>query len=129
MRNYLKCLVLLCLCLPVVIFTDTTLAQLASGPSHTETKKIAPKPLIGQGVKHNLLSVEKVMREIHQLMFQGQFTPDQDTEVSTMMIQLGKMMQEMSGPQREKLAQQHEKELQEIHRHIEIIKQQLKKDQ
>jgi hypothetical protein len=125
MNKHLGCLVLLCVCLLAGTFTDKTLAQ--PSPSHTETKKPAPKPVIGQGVKHNLLSVAKVMQEIHQLMFQGQFTPDQDTEVSTMMIQLGKMMQEMSGPQREKLAQQHEKELQEIHRHIEIIKQQLKK--
>ena len=122
-------LTLLCIFLLVGTFADKTLAQAAGAQGQAETKKPTAKPVIGQGVKHNLLSIEKVMREIHQLMFQGQFTPRQATEVSGMMVRLGQMMQEMSGPQRAKLAQQHEKELQEIRHRIEIIRQQLKKDQ
>jgi hypothetical protein len=84
------------------------------------------QPIIGPGVQHNIISIEKVMREIHQLMFQGLFTAKQATEVSNMMISLGVMMQEMSGPQGEKLAEKHEQELKEIRRRIELIKQQLK---
>lgn len=43
-----------------------------------------------------------------------------------MMTRLGIMKREMSGPQGEKLAKQHEQELQEMGRQIEIIKRQLK---
>ncbi len=99
-------------------------------PAHTPVPQKLGEPgrqsIIGPGVQHNIVSIEKVMREIHQIMHQGQFTPKQDTEISDMMIRLGAMMQEMSGPQGEKLAKNHEQELKEIRRRIEIIKQQLK---
>jgi hypothetical protein len=128
MSNRLYRLGILCLCLLIGTFADKTLAQPAGVPSPPEGKHLAQKQVIGQGVKHNFVSIEKVMREIHQLMFQGQFTPKQDTEVSEMMTRLGIMMQEMSGSRGEKLAEKHEQELLEIRRRIEIIRQQLKEN-
>jgi hypothetical protein len=108
------------LCLMTGIFPGKALAQAASGLSPPAGDARSQKAVIGQSVKHNILEVEKVMGEIHQLMFQGQFTPRQATEVSEMMTRLGVMMQEMSRPQGEKLAEKHEQELKEIRRRIEV---------
>jgi hypothetical protein len=114
------------ICLVASVYAGLALAQPAGSPAPQVQGDRASQTIIGPGVKHNIVSIEKVMREIHQLMFQGQFTPRQDTEVTEMMTRLGVMMQEMSGPQGEKLAEKHEQELKEIRRRIEIIKQQLK---
>ena len=73
------------LCLMTGIFPGKALAQAASGLSPPAGDARSQKAVIGQSVKHNILEVEKVMGEIHQLMFQGQFTPRQATEVSEMM--------------------------------------------
>jgi hypothetical protein len=121
-RGTLLCLSLLIGTLPVI-----ALAYPASGASSPKGKNLGQKVVIGKGVKHNLASAAKVMEEIHQLMFKGQFTPEQDSEISKMMIRLGTMMQEMSGPEREKLAPKHEQELRKIRHQLEIIKQSVKK--
>jgi hypothetical protein len=118
--------IILLICLVVSVSAGLVFAQSAGSPKLPEKGDHAGQPVIGPGVKHNIFSIEEVMREIHQLMFQGQFTPRQDTEVSEMMLRLGIMMQEMSGPQREKLARKHEQELKEIRRRIEVLRQQLK---
>jgi hypothetical protein len=117
---------LLCLSLLIGTLPLTVLTQPASGASSPKDKKPGQQELIGEGVRHNLLSIEKVMVEIHQLMLKGQFTPEQDSEISKMMIQLGTMMQEMSGPQCDKLAPKHEQELQKIRHRLEILKKSLK---
>ncbi len=107
-------------------FTGTALAQPAAGPGKQGQKESAQPSAIGPEVWHNMVSMEKMMREIHLLMHQGLFTPRQATEVTDMMTRLDIMMHEMGGPQGEKLARQHEQELQEMRRRIEIIKQQMK---
>lgn len=127
MGSHAGCRALLGLSLLVGLLPAAALAYPASGAGSPETKNPGQKQLIGPGVKHNLGSIAKVMGEIHQLRFQGPFTPQQDTEVSRMMIRLGTMMHEMSGPQRDELAAKHEQELQEIRHRVEILKQQLEK--
>jgi hypothetical protein len=118
----------LLLCLLVTAYAGLALAQPAGSPNPPVKSDHITQPMIGPGLKHNMVSIEKVMREIHQLMFQGLLTPQQATEVSGMMARLGIMMQEMGSPQGEKLAQKHEQQLQEIRRRIEILKQQLQKN-
>jgi hypothetical protein len=114
------------MCLLAGAFDVITVAQPAIGSSSQEVGERGRQSAIGPGVQDNIIATEKVMRQIHQLMFLGQFTPNQATEVTEMMTRLGVMMQEMSGPQGEKLAEKHEQELKEIRRRIELIKQQLK---
>lgn len=121
-RGVWWCLCLLLGLLPVIVF-----AYPASGVSAPQGQEPSQKQLISPGVKHNFVSVEKAMGEIHRLMFQGQFTPAQDTEISRMMIRLGTMMQEMSGPERDQLAPKHEQELQKILQQIESLKRSVKK--
>lgn len=85
-----------------------------------------PQPVIGPGVQHNMQDLAAMMDELHLLMFEGSFTDKQSTEVSNMMLRLSLMMKEMSGPDRERLAAQHEQELKEMHRRLEVIREQLK---
>jgi hypothetical protein len=118
----------LLLCLMATAYAGLALAQPAGSPNPPLKSDQVSQSLIGPGVERNVVSIEKVMGEIHQLMFQGPFTPQQATEVSKMMTRLGIMMHEMSSPQREKLAQKHEQELREMRRQIEIIKQQMQKN-
>jgi hypothetical protein len=117
---------ILLLCLLVGAYASPALAQPAGGQRPQEPQARGRQPGIGPGVQQNIVSVEKVMREIHQLMFQGPFTPPQATEVSEIMIRLGVMLQEMSGPQREQLAPKHEEELNEIRARVDKIRKQLK---
>lgn len=114
------------MCLMAGAFIGIAVAQPASGPNSQQVSERGRQSVIGPGLQHNIVAIEKVMGEIHQLMFQGQFTPRQATEVTEMMTRLGVMMQEMGGPGGEKLAEKHEQQLREIRRRIEIIKQQLK---
>jgi hypothetical protein len=86
----------------------------------------APKPVIGPGVQHNMADLAEMMKDLHALMFKGPFTEKQASEVSTMMAQVSVMMKEMSGPEGERLASQHEQKLKEMRHRLEIIKQQLK---
>jgi hypothetical protein len=113
------------ICLMASALAGITFAQPAGGPSPQKLGQPGHQSIIGPGVQHNIGSVEKVMLEIHQIMHQGPLTPKQDTEISNMMIRLGAMLQEMSGPQREGLAQRHEQELREIRRRLEVIQQQV----
>jgi hypothetical protein len=102
---------ILLICLVACAFAGIAVAQPSSGPSPQEVGERGRQPVIGPGIQHNIVSIEKMMRELHLLMHQGEFTPKQATAVSEMMIRLGAMMQEMSGPQGEQLAPKHEREL------------------
>ncbi len=117
---------ILCMCLMVGIFAGAALAQLSGGPSPQELGDRGRQTVISPGVQHNIGTIAGMMREIHQMMHQGQFTQEQATEVSEMMTRLGAMMKEMSGPQGEQLAPKHELELEGMRRRVERIKQQLK---
>lgn len=86
----------------------------------------APQPVIGPGVQHNMGDLAAMMKDLHLLMFEGPFTARQSTEVSEMMLRVSVMMKEMSGPERERLATQHEQELKEMRRRLEIIREQIK---
>ena len=124
MNNQPYRVALLCLCLLFGIFADNARAQSAGGPA--EVKDHGPQQVFGPGVRQNVVSIEKVMGEIHQLMSHSELTAQQATEVSNMLLRLGFMIQEMSGPQREKLAPRNARELQEIRRKIEALRLQLK---
>jgi len=78
-------------------------------------------------VQHNMRDLAAMMKELHLLMFEGPFTAQQSTEVSNMMLRVSIMMKEMSGPDRDGLAARHEQELKEMHRRVEEIRQQLKR--
>ncbi len=86
----------------------------------------APKPVIGPGVQKNIADLDRMMKDLHSLMFAGTFTEKQATEVSAMMTQVSSMMKEMSGPEGERLAAQNEQKLNEMRQRLEIIRQQLK---
>lgn len=118
----------LLVCLMAGAFAVIAVAPPAMGAGSQAVGAPGPQSVIGPGVQHNMIATEKVMREIHQLMFLGPFTPKQATEVTEMMTRLGIIMQEMSGPRADQLAQKHAQELKEIRRQIEILKQQLKPD-
>ena len=85
-----------------------------------------PQPVIGPGVQHNMGDLAAMMDELHLLMFEGPFSAKQSTEVSNMMLRVSIMMKEMSGPDRERLAVQHEQDLKEMRRRVEIIREQIK---
>lgn len=85
-----------------------------------------PQPVIGPGVQHNMGDLAIMMDELHLLMFEGPFTAKQATEVSDMMLRLSVMMKEMSGPDRERLAAQHEQELKDMRRRVEEIREMIK---
>ena len=85
-----------------------------------------PQPVIGPGVQHTMGDLAAMMDELHLLMFEGPFTAKQSTEVSDMMLRVSIMMKEMSGPDRERLAPQHEQDLKEMRRRLEIIREQIK---
>jgi hypothetical protein len=107
------------------IFFLMVMACLAcSGLSYAQTG--GGQTEIGPGVQHNMGKVAGMMKEIHQMMHQGQFTSKQATQVTEMMTRMGAMMKEMSGSQGEQLARQHEQELKEMRRRVDIIKKQLK---
>jgi hypothetical protein len=116
---------ILCLCLLAGLLAVNAVAQPAGGTGAAAVKDHGPQQVLGPGVRQNVVSIEKVMGEIHRLMSQSALTPQQATEVSNMLVRLGFMMQEMSGPQREKLAPRNERELQEIRRKIETLRRQL----
>lgn len=124
MSNQPHRVAILCLCLLVGLLADNVVAQSAGGPA--EVKDHGSKQVFGPGVRQNVVSIEKVMGEIHQLMSHSELTAQQATEVSNMLLRLGFMIQEMSGPQREKLAPRNERELQAIRRKIKALTQQLK---
>jgi hypothetical protein len=124
MSNQPHLVAILCLCLLVGLWADNAVAQSVGGPA--EVKSHGPKQVFGPGVRQNVVSIEKVMGEIHQLMSHSELTAQQATEVSNMLLRLGFMIQEMSGPQREKLAPRNERQLQAIRRKIEALRQQLK---
>ena len=83
------------------------------------------QPLIGPGVQHNMGEIAGMMKEIHLLLHEGHLTPRQNEQISEMMIRLGIMMKEMSGPQSEQAARQHEQELKDMRRRVGTIKKQL----
>jgi len=85
-----------------------------------------PPQVIGPEVQHNMGDLAAMMDELHLLMFEGPFTGKQSTEVSDMMWRVSVMMKEMSGPDRDRLAAQHEQELKEMHRRVEEIRQMIK---
>jgi hypothetical protein len=85
-----------------------------------------PQPAIGPGVQHNMGELAAMMDELHLLMFEGPFTAKQSTEVSDMMLRVSIMMKEMSGPDRERLAAQHEQELKEMRRRVEEIREMIR---
>jgi hypothetical protein len=116
---------ILCVGLLCGLLAGKGMAQSAGGTGTAEVKDHGPQQVLGPGVRQNVVSIEKVMGEIHQLMSHSALTPQQATEVSNMLLRLGFMMQEMSGPQREKLAPQNERELQEIRRKIETLRRQV----
>jgi hypothetical protein len=120
---------ILLVCLMAVAVTGITVAQPARGAGSQEVGERGRQPVIGPGVQNNMIATEKVMREIHQLMFLGPFTPRQATEVTDMMTRLGVIMQEMAGPQADELAKKHDQELKEIRHRIKILKQQLQTNQ
>ena len=126
MNNQPYRVAILCLCLLFGLFAGIAMAQSVGGPGSAEVKDHGPKQVFGPGVRQNVVTIEKVMGEIHQLMSHSELTAQQATEVSNMLLRLGFMIQEMSGPQREKLAPRNERELQEIRRKIEALRQQLK---
>jgi hypothetical protein len=86
-----------------------------------------PQPVIGPGVQHTMGDLAAMMDDLHLLMFEGPFTAKQSTEVSEKMNRVSVMMKEMSGPERERLASQHEKELKEMRRRLEGIREQIKR--
>ena len=82
------------------------------------------QPLISPGMQHNMGTIAGMMKEIHLLLHQH-LTPKQNEQISEMMIRLGAMMKEMSGPQGEQMARRHEQELKEMRRLVGTIEKQL----
>jgi hypothetical protein len=103
----------------LVILILTSCIACSQGPP-------APKPVIGPGVKQNIADLDLMMKDLHALMFQGPFTEQQATEVSSMMTQVSLMMKEMSGPEGERLASRNEQKLKEMRHRLERIKEQIK---
>lgn len=77
------------------------------------------------GLQHNVGTLAKMMRDIHQMLHLGPLTPKEAGEVSDIMTRIGVMMKEMSGPQAEKYQSQHERELQEMKKQLAEIKARL----
>lgn len=59
---------LLLMCLMAGACAGTALAQPSSAPSQQLQKESGKPSVIGPGVQHNIASIGKMMREIHQLM-------------------------------------------------------------
>lgn len=110
--------------MPRVLVILIVIAAFCSACSESPPK---PQPVIGPEVQHNMRDLAAMMKELHLLMFEGPFTAQQSTEVSNMMLRVSIMMKEMSGPDRDGLAARHEQELKEMHRRVEEIRQQLKR--
>lgn len=120
---YMTVLILLLLAwvFPGVAFAQSTRNSTASAKSARPGQEV-----ISPGLKHNIGDIAAMMLTIHKMLHLGPLTPKQDTAVSDMMIRLGVMMKEMSRPHGPELDRQHERELQEMRRRVEIIKKQLK---
>lgn len=110
--------------MPRVLVSLMIIAAFFSACSDSSQK---PQPVIGPEVQHNMGDLAAMMKELHLLMFEGPFTAKQSTEVSNMMLRVSIMMKEMSGPDREGLAARHERELKEMRRRVEKIREQIKK--
>jgi len=67
-----------------------------------------------------------MMKDLHILMSEGPLTPKQSMEVAEMMLQLSRMMREMSGPQGESLASRHEQGLKAMRRRVKEIRAMMK---
>jgi len=107
----MSCKILLFMALLCLAFPGFSAAQTNSG-----------QPLIGPGVQHDMGTIAGMMKEIHLLLHQGHLTPQQNEQISEMMIRLGAVMKEMGGPRSEQMARQHERELKEMRRALETLK-------
>ncbi len=69
-----------------------------------------------------------MMGDMHQMMNMP-MTPEQQQQMMNMMGQMGTMMNQMCGPQAAQMQPQHEKQLQDMQKNLNSMKQQLQKKQ
>ncbi|MEJ2673141.1 MAG: hypothetical protein P8168_13270 [Deltaproteobacteria bacterium] len=82
--------------------------------------------MMGPGMQHNLGMMSGMMREMHQMMGYGNWTPAQQREMLQMMNQMGTLMQQMGGPQNPQMQMQHRQQLERMQRRLNNLKSQMK---
>ena len=111
---------------PVIILITAILVMMPARQGVSWGQMVGGQHFRGQMV-HSMGMMSEIMKDMHQMMKEGQLTPEQEQEIKDMMDQMSQMMREMLTPQPWEVGERQHRQLQEIQRRLRALKEEVQK--
>lgn len=111
---------------PVIIFITAILVMMPVMEGVSSGQMVGGQHFKGEMV-HSMGMMSDIMKDMHQIMRDGQLTSEQQREIKGMMDQMSQMMREMLTPQPLEVAERQHRQLQEMQRRLNALKKQVQK--
>ena len=98
----------------------TSLAQMHGGGG----QHMMGPGMMGPGMTDNMGMMAHMMDQMHQMLGQGQMSPEAQQQMLETMRRMGQIMQEMQTPQGQSRQDQYRKELQGMQQRLETLQRQ-----
>lgn len=85
--------------LALIIFATVALVMVPGMPREGSGQPMQTGIYVAGQMVHSMGMMSEIMKDINQLTKEGGLTPEQQQEISDMMKQMGKMMEQMRTPQ------------------------------
>ena len=111
---------------PVIILITAILVMMPAMAGVSWGQMVGGQHFKGEMV-HSMGMMSDIMKDMHQIMRDGQLTSEQQQEIKDMMAQMSQMMREMLTPQPWEVGERQHRQLQEMQRRLNALKKQVQK--